>query len=371
MPGCAKEENAGMKILFIVPYATAGASNRYRVEQYLSYLSANGVEYDIRPFVFDKFYKILYRKGFYVKKTFYFIKALISRALDMAKIRDYDIIFIHRDACPCGPAFFEGIIHMLKKPIIYDFDDAIFMQNFSSANRLYRFFKFPSKTKRIIQMSSAVIVANSFLWEYARKFNESVYIIPTPIDTDRFNLDKGCTPALTIGWIGSPTTSPYLNVVYGALEKLSKKYDFVLKVVGAEKAVSIAGLKVENYEWQLEREVGDFKDIDIGIYPLPDTPWTRGKAAFKAIQYMAVGKPVVASAVGMTKELIQDGLNGFLAYSESEWEEKLSTLIEDSQLRARMGEAGRRVVEDLYSVSVNAPKLLTIIKRVYDEQSGV
>jgi len=353
-----------MKILFIVPYSTEGASNRFRVEQYLPYLDREGIKYDVRPFVSSQFYKILYSKGQGVKKIAYFIQAFLRRMIDVIASIRYDIIFIHREACPFGPPFFEWLIYSLGKPIIFDFDDAIFLQNYNLANKFYRFLKFPSKTKEIIKMSSGVTVPNIFLKEYACKFNRYVYIIPTPIDTDKFKRSDRLFDKPAIGWIGSFTTAPYLKVIFNIMQRLSRKYDFTLKIFGAGEAIDMPGVRVENYDWYLDKEVEYFQSIDIGIYPLADTLWAQGKAGFKAIQYMSVGVPVVASSIGMNKEIIQDGVSGFLVSSDQEWFDRISQLIEDPSLRQKMGLAGRRVVEEKYSVKINAPKYLEILKRV-------
>jgi len=352
-----------MKILFITPYPSEGASNRYRVEQYLPYLKDNGFEYSVSPFVSSDFYRIIYKKGHLLKKAYYFFKGLLKRVLDTVSARQYDVIFIHREACPLGPPFFEWLLHKFNKFIIFDFDDAIFMQNFNPANRLYSFMKFPSKTKSIIKMSSSVIVANRFLEDYARKYNSNVHIIPTVIDTEKFvPSKKNRSLVVIIGWIGSPTTAPYLRIIFNALQKLRKSHDFVLKVVGAGENISVKGVQVDNVDWRLKTEIEDFQGIDIGVYPIMNNPWAFGKAGFKAIQYMSVAVPVVASPVGITKEIIQDGVNGFLAASEEGWIEKLSALIENEGLREKIGLAGRKTVEEKFSVKVNAPKFVEIIK---------
>jgi len=352
-----------MKILFLVPYPTEGPSNRFRVEQYLPHLNQAGYQYTVRPFWTKNAYRILYDKKVYFKKLFYFFVGTLGRIKDILSVARYDVVFIHREAYPIGPPFFEWLIYVLKKPIIFDFDDAIFLQNYNPVNRFYRFFKFPLKINRVVQMSSAIIVANNFLKEYAEKYNKSVFIIPTAIDTDIFSINKKVDRQLTIGWVGSQTASPYLELIFDAMQKLSQRYDFILKIVGAGCKIYIPGVKVENKKWNLENEIEDFQSIDIGVYPLPDNLWARGKAAFKAIQYMAVGVPVVASPVGMTKELIQDGINGFLANSNEEWIKKLADLIEDEALRKKIGFNGRNTVEEKFSLNINAPKYLEVIKK--------
>lgn len=352
-----------MKILFIVPYSSEGASSRYRVEQYLPYLRREGIGYDIRPFAFEKFYKILYVKGKYFIKIFYFVIALLNRIFDIVRLYRYDVVFIHREACPIGPPVFEWLVYKFKKQIIFDFDDAIFLQNYNPINSIYKILKLPSKTNSIIKMAQTVIVANKFLEEYAFRFNKNVYVIATPIDTDKFNISKrNNSGRLTIGWIGSPTTAVYLKIIYGAMQSLGRKYDFIFKIVGADQNIYIPGVVVENQEWQIDREISDFQSIDIGIYPLPDTLWAKGKAGFKAIQYMACGIPVIASPVGITKEIICDGTNGFLAQDENDWISKMSRLIENSDLRINIGLEGRKTVEEKFALRINSPKYMEIIK---------
>jgi len=353
-----------MKILFITPYSSEGASNRYRVEQYLPYLRKDGFDYHISSFVSSEFYKIIYKKGHIFQKAYYFLKSFLERISNIITLHRYDIVFIHREACPFGPPLFEWLIYKAKKPIIFDFDDAIFLENFNPVNSFYRFLKFPSKTKHIIRMSKAVIVANRFLKEYADKFNKNVYVIPTCVDTEKFNVSKKNNDPLVIGWVGSPTTAPYLDIIFHVMRRLSRKYDFIFKIVGAGEDIFIKEVKVENFAWQLSREAEDFKSMNIGIYPVSDTLWACGKAGFKAIQYMSVGAPVVASPVGMIKEIIQDGVNGFLAGTEDEWVEKISRLIEEPGLKEKIGLAARETAENKFSVKVNVPKYLQIFYKV-------
>ncbi|MFC1623853.1 glycosyltransferase family 4 protein [Candidatus Omnitrophota bacterium] len=352
-----------MRILFIVPYSSEAASNRYRVEQYLPYLKKEGIDYDIRPFVFKEFYEIIYLKRGFFKKIIYFLRSLFNRAIDILRLYRYDLVFIHREACPFGPPVFEWLVYKFNKPIIFDFDDAIFLQNFNPINSIYRFLKFPYKTSMIIKMSSSVIVANKLLEGYSTRLNKNVNIIATPIDTEKFYISDKKNKRFTIGWIGSPTTAVYLKIVFNAMQSLSKKYDFILKIVGADKDICIPGVKIENCNWSLDKEVKDFQSLDIGIYPMPDTLWARGKAGFKAIQYMAVGVPVVASSVGIINEIIQDGVNGFLADNDMRWIESIAHLIEDRSLREKISLAGRKTAEERFSVKANVDRFIEVLKR--------
>ncbi|MDD4979778.1 MAG: glycosyltransferase family 4 protein [Candidatus Omnitrophica bacterium] len=360
-----------MRILFWVPYPKEGASNRYRVEQYLPYLRMEGIEYSLHSFWSKSAYKILYKNNrYYFKKAFSFICGTISRIIDFIAIMRYDIVFIHREAYPIGAAFFETILSILKKPIIFDFDDAIFLPAPSRPNDFIERFKRPDKVAHIIKISSHVIAGNQYLSDFALRYNRSVSIIPTPIDTDTYYPDttRCHNKEVVIGWIGSITALFLLDAMKDIFICLSKKFPHVrFVIVGG--GFSVNGLSnVMSKQWSLEEEKEDLKTFDIGIMPMPENEWTKGKCGFKAILYMSMGIPCVCSPVGVSKEIIRDGVNGFLAGTDDEWIKKLSLLIEDPELRSRLGAAGRKTVEDNYSLRVNAPKYLEILKKVYEDR---
>lgn len=355
-----------MKVLFLVPYPTQGASNRYRVEQYLPYLKREGIKYSLRPFWTDFAYRSLYKNGRYFSKLFFFICGTISRIFQIFGIIRYDMVFIHREAYPIGGAFFETIISILKKPIIFDFDDAIFLPASSRPNNFIERFKNPNKVVSIIRRSKYVISGNSFLANFALHYNHSVVVIPTPIDTDKyFPTARKPADKIIIGWIGSATTVAFLEPMRGIFTSLSRQFpDIRFKIVGGD--FSIDGLSnIVTKPWSIEDEIDDLKGFDIGIMPMPENDWTNGKCGFKAILYMSMGIPCVCSAVGMNKEIIKEGVNGFLANTQEEWVEKLSCLVADPKLRQRLGAEGRRTVEERYSLRANAPKFLEAIKRAH------
>lgn len=361
-----------MKVFFIVPYYSEGASNRYRVEQYFPYLKERGIVFKIRPFVSKRLYKILYQRSCYIKKIFYFMTCSINRLFDILRILRWDIIFIHREAFPLGPAFFEYTFRLLGKPIIYDFDDAIFLPNASPSNNYIERFKNSDKISKIIGLSDHVIVGNRYLYDFTHKFNKNITIIPTPIDENIYlpETSRPLKDMITVGWIGSSTTAMFLGLFKDMLKELSAKYKNVqFLIVGG--TLHIDGLSnIINRDWFLERERHDLKEFDIGIMPMPDNEWTKGKCGFKAILYMSMGIPCVCSPIGVNKEIIIDGVNGFLADTQSEWIAKLSLLIDDPKLRQSIGLAGRETVEEKYSVRVNAPRFLEVLQKVYRNNSG-
>jgi glycosyltransferase involved in cell wall biosynthesis len=249
---------------------------------------------------------------------------------------------------------------------VYDFDDAVFLGDTSEANRVIGFLKYPAKTRAIVAASTGVIAGNGYLANYALAFNDAVTVMPTCVDTDVFvprPAPRAAGDPLVVGWIGSPTTVRYLLEYGGVLAELARRYPFVLRVAGAGRPIEMPGMAIENVEWSLEREVALFNTCDIGIYPLADDLWTRGKCGFKAIQFMACGVPVVASAVGVNCEIVDDGVNGFLARTREDWVDKLARLCTDADLRDRLGRAGRQRVEDRYSLRRNTPLMIAALDK--------
>jgi len=355
-----------MKVLFWVPYPREGPSNRYRVEQYLSYLRNEGIGYCLRPFWNSFAFKILYKDKLYFKKLYYFVLGTLSRLCDILCIAQYDIVFIHRESYPIGGAFFETILFLLKKPFIFDFDDAIFITSTSKSNIFMGWLKNPGKIPIIIKKSSCVIAGNHYLADFALRYNQSVTIIPTTVDTDKYYpAERKLQDKVFIGWIGSVTTSDFLSKIKNVFIRLSDLFPgLVFKIVGAD--FTINGLtSIISRPWTLDRELDELRTFDIGIMPMPDNKWTRGKCGFKALLYMSMAIPCVCSPVGANSEIITDGINGLLADTDDEWIKKLSQLIKDCNLRKKIGVAARRTVQERYSLKVNAPKFLEVIKRVY------
>ncbi len=355
-----------IKVMFFVPYPIEGASNRYRVNQYVPLLEENGISCDIRPFISQEFYKIIYTQGNNLKKFLYFMKSFLNRLKDVFNAKNYEVIFIQRESFPFGPPFFEWILKFFGKKIIYDIDDAIYLANDSKA-RIKNFFKCPGKTMKIIKMCDHLIVCNEYLKNYCEKSNPNIIIIPTSVDTDVFTMKKQSDKSqkeVVIGWIGSHSTTKYLNKIMLVIEKLSKKHKLKLIIIGANQKFDVAGVEVVNKMWKLDEEVKDFQSFDIGVYPLDDDEWVLGKTGFKTIQYMAVGVPGVVSNVGTNSHIVKDGVNSFLAYTEQEWYEKLAQLIENPELRKEIGEEGRKTAVEEFSVKINFPKLLDVIKLV-------
>ncbi|MDD5545961.1 MAG: glycosyltransferase family 4 protein [Candidatus Omnitrophica bacterium] len=355
-----------MKVLFWVPYPHEGASNRYRIEQYLPYLEKEGISAALHPFWSSAAFKVLYEKGNYFKKVFFFLLGVASRFLDIFQLSGYDVVFVHREAFPLGSCFFESVVSFVRKPVIFDFDDAIFLPFTSPQNNFIEKYKKPQKIAKIVELSDYVIAGNDYLAEFALRHNRCVSVIPTPVDLDKYYPAAGdIREKVVVGWIGSVTTMDFLKPMTGVFAKLSERFPNIeFKIVGGDlDNGKIPG--VICVPWSLEEELGQLRTFDIGIMPMPDNEWTRGKCGFKAILYMSMAIPSVCSPVGMNKEIIADGVNGFLASDEDQWLKKLTLLIEDSGLRKRMGIEAKKTVEERYSVKVNAPKFIAVLKEAY------
>jgi len=353
-----------LRALALSPVPYEGAGCRFRVAQYLPYLESQGIDLTIAPFYSRAFFDLVYRPGHYVQKSLHFLRQTVARLATVVRRGRYDLVFIYREAFPIGPPLIEAALGALNVPLVYDFDDAVFLENTSDANQRVAALKCPGKVASIIRRCDQVIAGNEYLAAYARRHHSAVHVIPTSVDVDVF-VPRATPPALdappVVGWIGTPTTAAYLQELGPVLQALSRDHRFVFRVAGASAGLEVSGVFVDNIAWSLDGEVELFNACDIGVYPLKDDEWSKGKCGFKAIQFMACGVPVVAAAVGVNREIIEDGVNGFLASTPGEWQAKLQRLLDDPHLRRRMGVAGRRTVQERYSVQVNAPRVADVL----------
>lgn len=343
-----------------------GAGCRFRISHYVPYLHANGFQVTVRPFYTPEFFRLVYRRGHFASKAATFLRLLVKRLSVLTELDQYDLVWLYREAVPVGPPVIERAIRARGIPIVFDFDDAIFMRNVSEANRAVSFLKNTARVAEIIRFSSHVTPGNQFLGDYARRFSSHVTVVPTTVDTERFRprQDQRVLPpgGPVVGWIGSPTTYHYIEKMAPLLKQLSAGHHFTLKISGAGKPVHFEGVRVTDVPWSMANEVELFNSCDVGVYPLEDDDWARGKCGFKAIQFMACGVPVVAAAVGVNREIIRDGENGFLASTPDEWARKLERLLTDAELRRRFSIAGRQTVEQGYSLQGTAPVIATILR---------
>ena len=353
-----------VRVLALTPVPEEGAGCRFRISQYIPLLSEQGFDVTVSPFFTRDFFRMVYRPGHHAQKAAWFLRRSLDRLRSVVAKSAYDLLFLYREAFPIGPPVIERLLARPgRPPIVYDFDDAVFLPNTSAANRFLSGLKYPHKIDTIVSKSTIVVAGNQYLAEYARRHNSRVTVIPTVVDTDLFVPRRAARAAgdpLVVGWIGTPTTARYLQAIAPVLARVHREHSFRLRVAGAGRPIACDGVSVANLAWELRDEVALFTTCDIGVYPMSDDEWARGKCGLKAIQFMACGVPVVASAVGVNTEIIEDGVNGFLAASEGEWIDKLTRLAADPALRRRLGEAGRATIEERYSLSGSAPRMAAV-----------
>jgi glycosyltransferase involved in cell wall biosynthesis len=356
------------QILFIVPYPKGEApSQRFRFEQYLPFLLEQGFEYDLKTFYSEKAWGTLHQKGHFLKKTGGIISAFFLRFILLFKLHRYTHIFIHREGAPIGPPILEWFIaKIVRKQVIYDFDDAIWLPNYSEANASYQRLKYYKKVNKIMKWASKVSAGNDYLAKYAKQFNENVVVNPTTIDTENYHnpsLYPAPTPKskLVIGWTGTLTTAKYLHEIVLVLEDLSQKYDFEFCVISNE-APEIELQALRFVKWKKETEIEDLLRFDIGVMPLTEDRWSNGKCGFKALQYMSLGIPTIASPVGVNPSIIDHGVNGFLCSTQQDWKNAFEYLLADEHNRHNMHEAAREKIRSNYSVLSNKTNFLNLFK---------
>ncbi|MFN8142861.1 MAG: glycosyltransferase family 4 protein [Bacteroidia bacterium] len=341
------------KILFVASHRFDRApGQRFRFEQYFQFLAEHGYSCELSFFIDEKSDKIIYKPGHYFQKLKMMWNAFSTRFKNVRHRNDYDIIFIFREAMMLGTIYFEKKFKDSRAKLVFDFDDAIWHMDMSEANKRFHFLKNPAKTGDIIRLCDLVFAGNAYLANYASQFNSNVVIVPTTIDTSEYQrvaLPKN--DFITIGWSGSVTTIKHFEYALPFLQEIKKIYGdkIRIKVIG-DASYKNEELGVQGIAWTRKDEVPELSGIDIGIMPLPDDEWANGKCGLKGLQYMALEIPTIMSPVGVNKEIIRDGENGFLAESTEQWISKLKQLIESESMRTEMGKKARQTVLDHYSV---------------------
>jgi len=354
-----------MRVLFVTYGTSEAPATRYRAEQYLPHLQEEGVLYTCMSMISSSVTRSLirsYSPGGLLKGIWVLCEQIIGFLRVALRAPWYDVIYFQRAVFPFG---LEKIIRLLNKNIVYDLDDAIHMPVAKDGGVLWRL-KGAIKGRElehVLSVSRHCICENNYIKTYVQNFCPRVSIITGPIDAKRNFAKEKVGGLLTIGWVGSPATSAYLGMIHGPLRELAKRHDFQMKLIGV-KGYRIDGVNVISSDWSYGTEVGEIQSFDIGVCPMPDDEWTRGKVSVKILQYMANGIPTLASYTPTNEEVIRDGENGFIAYNENEWIEKLSMLISEPELRRKIGLRGRKLVEERYSLENNSRVLMGILRDV-------
>jgi glycosyltransferase involved in cell wall biosynthesis len=346
-----------MKVLFITQYDERGASSRCRVYQYLTHLAARGIKGEVLP-RYPSAPELWRRAG------------------------GADAVFIQKRVPSLTRLL---LLRRRARRLLFDFDDAIWLRGASGGKLRPAPLRKRVRLAATLRLADRVIAGNDYLAAYARRWSSRVTVLPTPVDLDYYDSgqrsvvsgqsdgripstppasrvpDHPLSTAVTLGWVGHPSTLYYLRRMEPMLGALSQRYpELRLRVVCSEPFESGA-IPVENVTWSLEEEVANLRSFDIGLMPLEDDSWARGKCGYKALQYMAVGVPVVCSPVGMNVEIIREGENGLLAGDADDWQRQISRLVDSPELSDRLGAAGRRSVEQEYSLAALAPRLAELL----------
>lgn len=353
-----------MSLYFFPKYTRVGASSRYRSFQYFPDLEDAGLRFKVSPLFDDVYLTFKYTHGH--PRIVDVLRAFIRRLWVVLTVPRAAVVVIEYELLPWFSAVLERWLAWRGCRMVVDYDDALFHQYDAHPNVWVRRL-LGRKIATVMRLAHTVVAGNAYLADYARRAGASrVEVIPTVIDLARYPVIdaakdvEGGSMVLTIGWIGSPSTARYLLDIAPALAQVCSNGRARVRLVGSG-LVELPGVPVEVVDWREETEVDEIRSFDIGIMPLPDEPWARGKCGFKLIQYMACGLPVVASPVGVNTEMVKNEANGFVATTVNEWVQALNTLAADAALRHRMGLAGRAMVERDYCLQVTAPHLAALL----------
>ena len=361
------------RIVVICPHPKGVApGQRLKYEQYIESWEKDGFIVDIKPFMTDRFWKIVYKNRNLLEKILWTFFGYIRRIKLLFSIGKYDISYVFLWVTPFGTTFFERLYCMLSKKIIYDIDDLVYHKDHKSeVNSFMSWLKGRKKPIYLMRKSNHIITCTPYLNSFVRKYNTSTTDISSTINTDIYKPINSYSnnDSLVIGWSGSHSTSKYINLLKEILLDLQAKHNFKLLVIG-DPSFYIEELDLEAISWSKETEVSDLQRIDIGIYPLPNEEWVLGKSGLKALQYMALGIPTIASAIGANFRVIENGISGTLVDSDNQWKEAIEKYILNPNLRRQHGLNGRKRVEKLYSVNANKPIYLECLNNLINEKDS-
>lgn len=345
-----------MKMLALMKYGDRAASTRQRLLQFRPYLVDCDIEFINEPLLNNDYLDATFQGRRASLKAI--VKSYLHRFWMLFGLRKFDLIWIQYEMFPYLPGWFEKLVFWSNKPVVVDYDDAIFHQYDQRV-------LLQNKLKPLIKGSALTVCGNQYLQDYVNQLNESTIIVPTVVDIQDYTPSsavKGEAEPLVIGWIGSPSTWKFLRPMMPLLSRLAGELGLDIYVVGSNAKEQFPGVKF--FDWLEDLEVDMIRKMDIGIMPLPDEPWARGKCGYKLIQYMACGIPVVASPVGVNVNIVDQDLDGYLATTESEWDQAIRKLVSDKTMRKQMGERARQKIVSKYSLQVHGPRLSKALKAI-------
>jgi glycosyltransferase involved in cell wall biosynthesis len=324
-----------MNVLVVTNNPT-NASFRQRIEVHLAMLRENGIDCEVAKLP----------SGFFERRKLF------------KRTAGFDGVFLHRKILNLRDAFW---LRRYSRKIIYDFDDAVmYSAKKPGSSRLSRRRRF----RRSVELADLIIAGNPYLAEHAQKFNPRVEVLPTGLDTKAYTVETKPENDgnIRLVWIGSKSTLPYLAQIKPAIEEIGARFDNVILRIICDNFFDLQNMRVEKIQWRKQSEAFDLMVSDIGLAPLPDDRFTRGKCGYKILQYQAAGLAVVASPVGVNAEYVCDGVSGFHAISTSQWIDKISELIENAELRKAMGQEGNVHVQR-FDLSIVGKQLCKLMER--------
>lgn len=322
--------------------------------QYAPHLKAAGWSVTHAPLLDDDYLSRLYNHQRTIAQI---SSAYVKRLGSLLRERHHALLWIEKELLPWVPWFLERLLRPANSRVVVDYDDAVFHNYDLHRSAIVRQL-FGRKIDSVMRDADLVLAGNQYLAERANAAGaRGVRIVPTVVDMTRY-LDAGPPKSdAPIGWMGTPSTwKEYMAPMLPVLEEAATKFHRRIMVVGARATPHQSGL-IDSFSWSEQTEASMISEMGIGLMPLNDTPWSRGKCGYKLIQYMASGIPVIASPVGVNAAIVEHGVNGFLAESDADWRSALQSLLADPDLRRRMGSAGRRKVQTHYSLQTWAPKV--------------
>jgi glycosyltransferase involved in cell wall biosynthesis len=351
-----------VKVLLLSRYGSLGASSRVRSYQYIPYLKTHGIDVIVSSLLGDQYLQQIYSGE--VNHFRERIGSYFYRVIELHKIRKYDLLWIEKELFPWLPAWCEMLLARLNIPYIVDFDDAVF-HNYNSHSNIFVRKYLVNKIETVMRNSTMVIAGNEYLMNHAKGSGaRRVEYLPSVVDLEKYHVkERTISSFFTIGWIGSPTTTKYLEILRSIFSEWDKINKVQLVIIGSD-SFKLDGIVLKHHPWSLDSEVADIQQFDVGIMPLLNMPWERGKCGYKLIQYMACGKPVIASPVGVNSKIVEHGVGGFLANSVQEWIKALDILYLNHETRIQMGQFNRNKVEKEYSLQKTAPQLMALLKSI-------
>ena len=363
-----------VNVLALTKYGRLGASSRMRFLQCGPWLQQADLQVTVQPLLLDELLQTRYKTGGYglslLRAYAYRLRALLAR-------QQFDVVWIEKEALPWWPLWLELAL-LRGLPYVLDYDDAIF-HNYDQHTNPWLRRVYGRRLDGLMAHAALVVGGNNYLAQRARDAGAPwVEVLPTVIDLTRYlskppntttaHMPLMATDALPrVVWIGSPSTVRYLQLIREPLQTLTARQPFVLRVIGGG-AVDLPGVQVEVLPWAEATEVESISACQVGVMPLVDSLWERGKCGYKLIQYMACGLPVVASGVGVNPEIVRNGENGFLADATHEWVNALGKLLSDSSLGMQMGAMGRQRVENEYCIQKTGPRMAQLLRAVSKKQ---